>query len=105
MSPAVAVLDGKLYAVGGLGDGGALLSVERYNPAADEWRVVASMATATYSAGAAVLDGKLYAAGGRIEGGVLSSVARYDPARDSWEGVAPMATPLACPLAVFIPSV
>ena len=47
------MIDGKLYAVGGLGyDAAALLSVERYDPATDEWRVVASMATATHSSGA-----------------------------------------------------
>ena len=41
---AVAVLDGKLYAVGGYsGDGSYLSSVERYDPALDAWEAVAPM--------------------------------------------------------------
>ena len=41
----VAVLDGKVYAVGGF-SGGDLSSVERYDPATNAWQVVAPMATA-----------------------------------------------------------
>ena len=44
---AVAVLDGKLYAVGGHNDNdGHLSSAERYNPALDAWEEVAPMAAA-----------------------------------------------------------
>ena len=44
----VAVLDGKLYAVGGRGnaDDGLLSSVERYDPALNAWETVAPMGTA-----------------------------------------------------------
>merc|ERR1711965_706562 len=93
-SHAVAVLDGKLYAVGGYNDDdGRLSSVERYDPAANAWEAVAPMATARafpFAPGVAVLDGKLYAVGGS-GGGALSSVERYDPALNAWEAVAPMA--------------
>jgi len=62
---AVAVLDGKLYAAGGLGaDYSALSSVERYDPALDAWEAVAPMAEARMAHAVAVLDGKLYAVGG-----------------------------------------
>ena len=45
--PGLAVLDGKLYAVGGFnGDDGNLSSVERYDPAVGAWEAVAPMATA-----------------------------------------------------------
>ena len=41
---AVAVLDGKLYAVGGDNeDGVTLSSVERYDPALDAWEAVAPL--------------------------------------------------------------
>ena len=43
---AVAVLDGKLYAVGGRNEDGYLSSVERYDPALDAWEAVAPMARA-----------------------------------------------------------
>jgi len=43
---AVAVLNGKLYAVGGMFDDSSYLSsVEQYDPAANAWEVVAPMAT------------------------------------------------------------
>jgi len=64
-SPAMAVLDGKLYAVGGYnGDDGYLSSVERYEPATNVWEAVASMAAARDYHAVAVLDGKPYALGG-----------------------------------------
>ena len=85
----VAVLDGKLYAVGGYG-GDILSSVERYDPALDAWEEVAPMASAREAHTMAVLDGKLYAVGGFGDWN-LSSVERYDPATNAWEAVAPMA--------------
>jgi len=91
--PGVAVLDGKLYAVGGRNDDeDALSSVERYDPATNAWEAVAPLAAARGFLDVAVLDGKLYAVGGyNDDDGSLSSVERYDPAlRDAWEAVAPM---------------
>ena len=77
---AVAVLDGKLYAMGGQDDGyNALSSVERYEAATNAWEAVAPMAEARFYHAVAVLDGKLYAVGG-FNNGFLSSVERYDPA-------------------------
>ena len=89
---AVAVLDGKLYAVGGFGNGDYLNSVERYDPATNAWEAVAPMASARGDHGVAVLDGKLYAVGGfNAYYGHLSSVERYEPATNAWQAVAPMA--------------
>ena len=89
----VAVLDGKLYAVGGYSnDDGILSSVERYDPAANAWEEVAPMAEAREAHAMAVLEGKLYAVGGQDAGyNALSSVERYDPAANAWEAVAQMA--------------
>ena len=93
-SHAMAVLDGKPYAVSGSNeDDGYLSSVERYDPATDAWEAVAPMAAARESPTAAVLDGRLYAVGGYCgDGNYLSSVGRYDAATSAWEAVAPMAT-------------
>ena len=80
---AVAVLDGKLYAVGGYNlDDGNLSSVERYDPALDVWEAVAPMAVRRIAFGVAVLGGKLYAVGGQF----VASVERYDPATNAWSG-------------------
>ena len=52
----VAVLDGKLYAVGGSDHDGASLSlVEWYDPALNAWEAVAPMGTARYSPLAALM--------------------------------------------------
>ena len=87
----MAVLDGRLYAAGGVNeDDGALSSVERYDPATNAWEEVAPMAETRHE-DVAVLDGKLYAMGG-INNGALGSVERYDPVTNVWEEVMPMAT-------------
>ena len=90
---AVAVHDGKVYAVGGFSDGvGRLSSVERYDPATNAWEAVAPMAADRAAVSVAALDGKLYAVGGFDGGGGrLSSVERYDPTANAWEAVAPLA--------------
>ena len=59
---AVAVLDGKLYALGGVilndpnGYGGYLSSVKRYDAATNAWEAVAPMATARDELTVAVLN-------------------------------------------------
>ena len=55
-SHAMAVLDGKLCALGGRG---ALSSVERYDPATNAWEAVAPMAEAREAHAVAVLECKL----------------------------------------------
>ena len=46
-TPAMGVLDGKLYAVGGYPyGGGRLSSVERYDPATNAWEAAAPLTTA-----------------------------------------------------------
>ena len=92
-----AVLDGKLYAVGGMSEADDATSnlVERYDFATNAWEAVAPMATARDYHGVAVLDGKLYAVGGGHEvedDAAFNSVERYNPATNAWEEVAPMAT-------------
>ena len=97
-----AVLDGKLYAVGGY-DEGALSSVERYDPAANAWESIARMPTARQNPGVGVLDGKLYVVGGvgdRSE--LLNTVVRFDPAKHAWEDVAPIATARVAPLVALL---
>ena len=81
---AAAVLDDKIYALGGYNDD-HLRSCERYDPAADAWEPVPDMATARSGLDIAVLDGKLWAAGGFNSGGALASVEVFDPASNTWD--------------------
>jgi hypothetical protein len=53
----VAVVDGKLYVVGGVdGTNTRLSSVECFDPSTGEWSVVAPMSTARFRHGVAVVD-------------------------------------------------
>jgi N-acetylneuraminic acid mutarotase len=95
----VAVLEGKLYAVGGheqrglhAAPRGHLSSVERFDPVAGKWEAVASMISRRRGLGVTVLEGKLYAAGGHDGSNALSSVERFDPVAGKWEAVASMGT-------------
>jgi hypothetical protein len=78
--------NGKLYAVGGEGTGGAVLaSVEEYDPATNTWATRTPMPTARFDLGlAAAANGKLYAVGGHTGTHFTSTVEEYDPATDTW---------------------
>ncbi|XP_071787689.1 kelch-like protein 28 [Asterias amurensis] len=86
----VAVLNGKIYALGGVTGKLYLRSVECYDPMTNQWKTVAPMINTRSIFNAAVVDGKLYAIGG-YGPNYLNSVERYDPDSDTWEMVAPMA--------------
>jgi N-acetylneuraminic acid mutarotase len=79
----VAVVNNKLYAIGGLNGSGYLNTVEEYNPASNSWATRAAMPTRRAEAAAAVVNGKIYVAGG-TDGGTLSKLEEYDPATNVW---------------------
>lgn len=86
---AAAVIDGRIYALGGScpGRGRALDVVECYDPDADRWTCLAPMLVKRSRFAAAAVGGWIYAVGGFDESGTeaLSAVERYDPQTDSWE--------------------
>jgi N-acetylneuraminic acid mutarotase len=89
---AAAVVDGKLYVMGGYDSQNLTLSfVERYDPSTNAWEAAAPMSTARRALAAAVVDGKLYVMGGHDGQNWLSSIERYDPAKDEWVTMASMA--------------
>ncbi len=82
---AAAVLDGKVYVLGGYDENGvSTATVEVYNPVSNSWSTAASLPFATDHSSAAVAAGRLYSFGA---GGNQTSV--YDPASNSWSAVAP----------------
>ncbi|XP_071947857.1 kelch-like protein 20 [Antedon mediterranea] len=82
-----------LFAVGGWCSGDAIASVERYDPQAGEWRMVAAMSKRRCGVGVAVLDDLLYAVGGHDGSSYLNSIERYDPQTNQWSSdVAPTST-------------
>lgn len=99
---ASAVLDGKLYYLGGTTDLenllGAVADVDAYDPATNTWSGRAPMPDARSRAGAGVVDGILYVVGGSDPTGTMqASVYAYDPTADSWTVRAPLPERLAHP--------
>ena len=88
------MVDGKLYAAGGVNDTStAVSSVECFDPSTEQWSGVAAMGTARVAHCVAVVDDKLYVVGG-LDGTntTLSSVECFDPSTGQWSAVAPMST-------------
>jgi N-acetylneuraminic acid mutarotase len=93
---ATCVVNGKIYAVGGYSEAGALgiKTVEEYDPVTDSWTAKAPMPTARERMSCAAVDGKLYAIGGSraFLSGPLKTVEEYDPATDAWTSKSDMPT-------------
>ena len=88
----VAVIDGILYAVGGLNSPlGAVATVEAYDPISGMWSKKKPMSFARYGLGVVAMQGSLYALGGFMNGPRATN-ERYDPASDTWTLKAQMPT-------------
>ena len=94
----VSVVDGKIYAIGGVKtkkyqvprgfghESEELPTVEMYDPATDTWTQKVDMPTPRKTK-TCVVDGKIYAIGGWLttnEQSQLETVEVYDPATDTW---------------------
>ncbi|MDA2932434.1 hypothetical protein MYX19_04685 [Nitrospinae bacterium AH-259-F20] len=107
-APAAAVIDGKLYVVGGFlgfpccpappGAGAPLGTLEKFDPDTDSWETsegveatLTPMPTPRSNLAAGVINGKLYVVGG--SGSILDTVEVYDPATDTWSTETSMPTP------------
>jgi N-acetylneuraminic acid mutarotase len=92
----VAVVDGKIHAIGGYLDqisfSGHLGTNEMYDPATDTWATRESMPTARNRFGIAVVQNKIYVIGGETDDGYTGANEVYDPATDNWETRTPMPT-------------
>ncbi|GMS82485.1 hypothetical protein PENTCL1PPCAC_4660, partial [Pristionchus entomophagus] len=91
-SPAVGVIDGKIYAAGGnVSNDDALSTVETYCPLDDqpEWMPSKPMLKKRSRATSCVLDGKLYVLGGSEGNNFWNDGECYDPESDSWTLIAP----------------
>lgn len=101
----IAVVDGKIYAIGGrtgmayAGEVIPLGTNEMYDPVTNTWTTRASMPTPRFYFGIAVLEGKIYVMGGQkgfnmanSEPILCPSTEVYDPATNTWENRKPMPT-------------
>src|SRR4030042_5925304 len=93
----LAVVGGKIYAVGGLNNNNATLNVvEEYNPQRNEWVAKTSMPTPRSGFAIAVYDNKIFCIGGTIGStgtGFIANNEVYAPATDKWETKSSMPTP------------
>lgn len=93
----VAVVDGKIYAIGGW-NGGFLSTNEMYDPETDTWTTKQPMPTARCYFALAVYMNKIYVIGGAFGEKDIVYVGSpgvnevYDPLTDSWETLEPMPT-------------
>ena len=103
--------NGKMYVIGGWGEGKARGANYEYDPATDKWTKKKSMPRPAHHAALASYNGKIYVSGGFIApqntqvptGGAwqpIEDVWEYDPASDSWKALAPMPTKRGAAVAV-----
>lgn len=85
----VAVVNGKIYAIGGW-NGGCLSVNEEYNPVTNTWVLKKPMPTARERFGIVVYQNKIYVIGGATANGFTAANEIYDPATDTWETKTPM---------------
>ena len=92
---------GKLYVIGGWGEGKARGANYEYDPATDKWTKKKSMPRPAHHAALAAYNGKIYVCGGFVPpeqtqiptGGAwqpIDDMWEYDPAADSWKTLAPL---------------
>ena len=80
-SLASSVVNGKIYAIGGIDLSNYFTIVEEYDPATDTWTTKTSMPTARRYLTSSVVNGRIYVIGGI---GGSATVEEYDPASDTW---------------------
>ena len=83
----IAVINGRIYAAGGLVNGSSVNDFTVYDPVTNTWTMLPDMPTPRDHLAAAVVDGKLYAIGGRVIGSTctpMNVVEIFDPVTNTW---------------------
>jgi hypothetical protein len=96
----VAVVNGKIYAIGGSSQDARLSATreflnmnEEYDPETDTWTFKQAMPTPRAAFAVAVYQNKIYCIGGYIDSETVTGVNEvYDPATDTWETKTSMPT-------------
>lgn len=88
-----AVVDGKLYVIGGAPHYICTDANEVYDPETDSWSTRAPMPTARCHVTVIAANGLIYAIGGNVNNAFTSLVEVYDPRTDSWDAAPSLPTP------------
>jgi N-acetylneuraminic acid mutarotase len=91
----LAVVNGKIYAIGGTNGGAPLNTVEMYNPQTNQWTTETPMPTARSGFAIAVYYNKIYVIGGTVGNGFVGNTEVYDPVTNTWQTKTSMPTPRA----------
>jgi N-acetylneuraminic acid mutarotase len=98
-----ALLDDKIYIVGGSDAKGKTKTVDVYDPRTDQWDTVASLPEPRNHVGVSSFNGKLYVVGGvNGDNTPTDELLIYDPNRDQWQEGKPMPTARGALAAEFI---
>jgi N-acetylneuraminic acid mutarotase len=89
-----AVLDGKLYLVGGCDVSCGVSDVNVYDPATDAWSQATDYPEPVSWVSCAPVDGRLYCGGGATNAGNIPHTYVYDPASRAWTRLVDMPVPL-----------
>jgi N-acetylneuraminic acid mutarotase len=89
-TPAVGVIDDKIYCVGGET---SKVLLEVFDPATNTWTERAPMKVGRNHCAGGVINGKFYVAAGRGVSGADTALEVYDPQTNSWTTLASMPTP------------
>ncbi|KAH0954714.1 hypothetical protein HN011_007733 [Eciton burchellii] len=82
--PGVALLDGKVYVVGGELESCIIANCECYDPRDNVWTPIACMEEPRCDFGLCALDNCLYAFGGWVGEDIGGSIEIYDPITNTW---------------------
>lgn len=103
-APAAALLDGKLYVLGGFETttNVATDAVLVYDTAAKSWGEAARLPAPRGGHAAVVLNGRIHVLGGGDSVSTLAHHSVYDPAADAWSELAPLPRAKGSPAAVVL---
>jgi N-acetylneuraminic acid mutarotase len=87
---AVAVIDNRIYVAGGTGSGMTGNELEVYDPVANTWTTLASMAVPRNHCAGGAINGRFYVAAGRGSATASDALEVYDPRSNRWRDPAPV---------------
>ncbi|KAL7648711.1 UNVERIFIED_CONTAM: hypothetical protein RMT77_000618 [Armadillidium vulgare] len=91
--PGTAVLNGRIYVVGGEQESQILANGEVYDPQEDAWKSIASMVIPRCEFGLCAFENYIYAFGGWVGEDIGGSIEKYNVATNEWNLVGKMPEP------------
>ncbi len=91
-TPAVGVINDRIYVAGGNGPNMNQTELEVYDPAANTWTQLASMSVPRNHTAGGAINGKFYVVGGRPGTTAASALEVYDPQTNAWARLRDMPT-------------